>query len=79
MGLMATRIELRGGGGEPVDLARTLLSHGVGELAPNVVAPDGSSLETVLPAGGKAWTVRVVADGTDAHGWKAGGRRSSHP
>ena len=61
MGLMATRIELRGGGGEPVDLARTLLSHGVGELAPNVVAPDGSSLETVLPAGGKAWLVRVVA------------------
>jgi N-glycosylase/DNA lyase len=60
---MTTPIELRGGGGEPVDFARTLLSHGVGGLAPNVVAEDGSSLETVLGAGGRAWTVRVVADG----------------
>jgi 3-methyladenine DNA glycosylase/8-oxoguanine DNA glycosylase len=60
------RIELRGGGGEPVGFARTLLSHGVAELPPNVVAEDGSALETVLPAGGKAWVVRVVADGP---GW----------
>jgi 3-methyladenine DNA glycosylase/8-oxoguanine DNA glycosylase len=57
-------IELRGGGGEPVGFARTLLSHGVAELPPNVVAADGSALETVLPAGGKAWVVRVVADGS---------------
>ena len=62
MGLDATRIELRGAGGEPVDFARTLLSHGVAELAPNVVAPDGAELTTVLPVAGKAWTVRVVAD-----------------
>jgi hypothetical protein len=60
------RIELRGGGGEPVDFARTLLSHGVAELPPNVVAPDGSALESVLPGAGKAWVVRVVADGP---GW----------
>jgi N-glycosylase/DNA lyase len=52
---------LRGAGGEPVDLARTLLSHGVASLPPNVVAGDGSSLETVLPAGGRAWAVRVAA------------------
>ena len=57
------RIELRGGGGERVDFARTLLSHGVAELPPNVIAKDGSALETVLPAGGQAWEVRVVADG----------------
>jgi 3-methyladenine DNA glycosylase/8-oxoguanine DNA glycosylase len=57
------RIELRGGGGEPVDFARTLLSHGVAELPPNVVAKDGSSLETVLPADGRAWVVDVAADG----------------
>jgi 3-methyladenine DNA glycosylase/8-oxoguanine DNA glycosylase len=61
-----TRIELRGGGGEPVDFARTLLSHGVAELVPNVVAEDGSALETVLPAGGRAWVVRVTPDGTHA-------------
>jgi 3-methyladenine DNA glycosylase/8-oxoguanine DNA glycosylase len=54
-------LELRGRGGEPVGFARTLLSHGVAELPPNVVAPDGSSLETVLPGAGRAWVVRVVA------------------
>jgi N-glycosylase/DNA lyase len=61
-----TRIELRGGGGEPVDFARTLLSHGVAELVPNVVAEDGSAFETVLPAGGRAWVVRVTPDGAHA-------------
>jgi len=67
------RIELRGGGGEPVDFVRTLLSHGVAELPPNVVAPDGSALETVLPRGGKAWVVRVVADGPGWTRMEAGG------
>jgi N-glycosylase/DNA lyase len=43
-------IELRGAGGEPVDFARTLLSHGVADLLPNRIAEDGSRLETVLPA-----------------------------
>jgi len=57
------RIELRGGGGEPVDFARTLLSHGVADLPPNVIARDGSMLETVLEAGGSAWVVRVTPDG----------------
>jgi 3-methyladenine DNA glycosylase/8-oxoguanine DNA glycosylase len=57
------RIELRGGGGEPVDLARTLLSHGVAELPPNAVAKDGTTLETVLAVDGVAWPVRVVEDG----------------
>lgn len=61
-----TRIELRGGGGEPVDFARMLLSHGVAELVPNVVAEDGSAFETVLPAGGRAWVVRVTPDGANA-------------
>jgi N-glycosylase/DNA lyase len=57
-------LELRGAGGEPVDLARTLLSHGVAGLPPNAIAEDGSRLETVLTAGGRAWLLRVVADGT---------------
>ncbi len=59
--MTAVGLELRGAGGEPVGFARTLLSHGVAELPPNAVAPDGSSLETVLPAGGRAWLVRVAA------------------
>jgi 3-methyladenine DNA glycosylase/8-oxoguanine DNA glycosylase len=65
MGVVTQRIALRGAGGEPVDFVRTVLSHGVAHLPPNVVAEDGSSLETVLPAGGKAWAVRVVPDGAD--------------
>jgi N-glycosylase/DNA lyase len=56
-------IELRGAGGEPVDLARTLLSHGVADLPPNVIAPDGSRLDTVLAAAGAAWRVTLTARG----------------
>jgi 3-methyladenine DNA glycosylase/8-oxoguanine DNA glycosylase len=61
-------IELRGAGGEPVDLARTLLSHGVADLPPNVIASDGGSLATVLPAEGTAWRVRLsgARDGKSA-------------
>jgi 3-methyladenine DNA glycosylase/8-oxoguanine DNA glycosylase len=55
-------IPLRGAGGEPVDFARTLLSHGVADLPPNVIASDGSRLDTVLPAAGDAWSVRLAAD-----------------
>ena len=57
----AETIELRGAGGEPVAFARTLLSHGVGDLPPNEVAEDGSALRTVLSAGGRAWTVELTA------------------
>jgi 3-methyladenine DNA glycosylase/8-oxoguanine DNA glycosylase len=56
-------IELSGGGGEPVDFARTLLSHGVADLLPNAIASDGSSMESVLLAGDRAWLVRLTPDG----------------
>jgi 3-methyladenine DNA glycosylase/8-oxoguanine DNA glycosylase len=56
-------IELRGAGGEPVDFARTLLSHGVADLPPNRIAEDGSRLETVLPAEEGARVVVVEARG----------------
>ena len=53
-------ITLTGAGGEPVDFARTILSHGVADLPPNSIAHDGSSLETVLPARGRAWSLRLA-------------------
>ncbi len=56
-------LPLRGAGGEPVDFARTIVSHGVAELAPNVVDLPGRSLETTLPVPGGARTVRVTANG----------------
>lgn len=57
-------LELRGAGGEPADFARTLLSHGVASLPPNVIAEDGSSLDTVLTGNGRAWRLNVTADGS---------------
>ncbi len=63
MARWSTAIQLLGAGGEPVDFARTLLSHGVADLPPNEIAPDGMLLRTVLPAGGRAWLVELTADG----------------
>ena len=54
-------LPLRGAGGEPVDFARTIVSHGVAELAPNRVALDTRTLETTLPVRGGARTVRLTA------------------
>jgi N-glycosylase/DNA lyase len=59
----STAIELVGAGGEPVDFARTLLSHGVADLPPNEIAADGTQLTTVLTAGRRAWLVELTADG----------------
>jgi N-glycosylase/DNA lyase len=63
MARWSTAIELVGAGGEPVDFARTLLSHGVAELPPNEIAPDGRVLRTVLTAGEGAWLVELTSDG----------------
>lgn len=63
MARWSTEIQLVGAGGEPVDLARTLLSHGVADLPPNEIAADGTLLSTVLTAGENAWLVRLAADG----------------
>ncbi len=60
------RLPLRGGGGEPVDLRRTLLSHGVAALPPNRVDEARSILETtVLTGGGRARSIRLSAAGSD--------------
>jgi 3-methyladenine DNA glycosylase/8-oxoguanine DNA glycosylase len=54
------RIPLRGPGGEPVDLARTLASHGVASLPPMVLDEKARSFEVTLAAGsGKPRIVRV--------------------
>jgi 3-methyladenine DNA glycosylase/8-oxoguanine DNA glycosylase len=52
-------IELRGAGGEAVDLRRTLASHGVADLPPHRIDTDAWTLETTLPLGDGARTVRV--------------------
>jgi 3-methyladenine DNA glycosylase/8-oxoguanine DNA glycosylase len=51
---------LVGPAGEPVDLRRTFLSHGVASLPPASVDGDGRALEVTLPLrGGRPRTVRV--------------------
>jgi N-glycosylase/DNA lyase len=55
-----TEIPFVGGGGEPVDFARTIVSHGVAELPPNRVDLTGRMLETTLPAARGARTVRIT-------------------
>ena len=42
-------VPLRGAGGEPVDFARTIASHGVAELPPNRLDLEARVLETTLP------------------------------
>ena len=54
-------IPLRGSGGEPVDLRRTIGSHGCVGLAPNRVAPGDESLTVpVRLRGGRGTLVRIA-------------------
>lgn len=77
MATWSTTIELVGAGGEPVDFVRTLLSHGVADLPPNEIAPDGTLLSTVLTAGEDAWLVELTSDGPGRARLGAGvGRRA---
>src|SRR5437867_9475415 len=53
-------IRLVGGGGEPVDLLRTIASHGVADLPPNRIDEEARTLELTLPVAGAApRTVRI--------------------
>jgi 3-methyladenine DNA glycosylase/8-oxoguanine DNA glycosylase len=49
-----------GAGGEPVDFARTIVSHGVAELPPNEVELASRTLTTTLPVTQGARTVRIT-------------------
>jgi 3-methyladenine DNA glycosylase/8-oxoguanine DNA glycosylase len=59
---MSTTVELPlvGAGGEPVDLWRTIVSHGVAELPPARVDEQARTMEITLPANGGARTVRIA-------------------
>lgn len=55
----STEIPLVGAGGEPVDLGRTLLSHGFVELPPMRSDEDVPALEVTLAVDGKARTIEI--------------------
>ncbi len=60
--------ELKGAGGEPVDLWRTLVSHGVASLPPARLDETARTLElTAPPSGGRPRTIRLSA-GTAGRG-----------
>ena len=66
-GLTSADLPLRGAGGEPVDLVRTLNSHGFVDLPPMHPAPDYRSVElTLRPRRGRPRTVRIQ-DGRRGH------------
>jgi 3-methyladenine DNA glycosylase/8-oxoguanine DNA glycosylase len=57
---LIVELELRGAGGEPVDLWRTLVSHGIASLPPMFLDEDERTLEVTLAvAGGRPRTVRI--------------------
>jgi N-glycosylase/DNA lyase len=58
-------LPLRGAGGEPVLLARTLASHGVASLPPMTIDEQTWTLEVTLRAGRGARTLRVSPAGDD--------------
>jgi 3-methyladenine DNA glycosylase/8-oxoguanine DNA glycosylase len=71
-------LPLRGAGGEPVDFARTIVSHGVAELPPNRVALDEPALETTLPVASGARTVRITECDEKLRIATVAGRSHSH-
>ncbi len=62
-----TEIELRGGGGEPVDFRRTIASHGVADLPPNRIDEQAWTLELTLAPGASPATTVLVSEGRKGH------------
>jgi N-glycosylase/DNA lyase len=56
---LPAELRLVGAGGEPVDFARTIVSHGVAELPPNRLDLEARTLEATLSVPGGARTLRI--------------------
>jgi N-glycosylase/DNA lyase len=71
-------LPLRGPAGEPVDLWRTIASHGLVELPPMRVDEEARTLELTLPApGSRPRTVRIAASPTGTATLAIAGRAPS--
>jgi 3-methyladenine DNA glycosylase/8-oxoguanine DNA glycosylase len=64
---MRLELELRGAGGEPVDLWRTINSHGVVDLPPLQIDDDARVLEATVPLGGVGPRTLAISDGRAEH------------
>jgi N-glycosylase/DNA lyase len=67
MAARTTEIELRGAGGEPVDLRRTIASHGVADLPPNRIDEEARSLEVTVLLGQPGATTIRISGGRKGH------------
>jgi N-glycosylase/DNA lyase len=67
MAARTTEIELRGAGGEPVDLRRTIASHGVADLPPNRIDEEARSLEVTVLLGRPGATTIRISGGRKGH------------
>ena len=63
----SAELPLRGAGGEPVDLRRTIASHGVADLAPNRIDEDASTLELTLLLDRQGATTLRISPGRKGH------------
>jgi 3-methyladenine DNA glycosylase/8-oxoguanine DNA glycosylase len=64
---MTAELELVGAGGEPVDLWRTISSHGVADLPPNRIDEEARTLEVTLPVTRGKPRVAVVSEGRSGY------------
>jgi 3-methyladenine DNA glycosylase/8-oxoguanine DNA glycosylase len=77
--VLSAELALRGAGGEPVDLRRTISSHGVADLPPNRIDEDAWTLELTLPLDGKAPRTVRVSEGRPGHAkLEVPGRKPAH-
>jgi N-glycosylase/DNA lyase len=67
MAARTTEIALRGAGGEPVDLRRTIASHGVADLPPNRIDEEANTLDVTLLLGGVGATTIRISAGRKGH------------
>jgi 3-methyladenine DNA glycosylase/8-oxoguanine DNA glycosylase len=63
-----TEFRLVGAGGEPVDLRRTIASHGVADLPPNRIDEEAWTLELTVPVDGTAPRTVIVSQGRPGYG-----------
>src|SRR5215218_4457598 len=63
----SVELALRGAGGEPVDLRRTIASHGVADLPPNRIDEEASTLELTLLLGRAGATTLRISAGRKSH------------
>jgi 3-methyladenine DNA glycosylase/8-oxoguanine DNA glycosylase len=71
---MIAELKLVGAGGEPVDLRRTLASHGVASLPPSFVDEEAWTLDVTLPVRRGARSIRVRAGGRGSAAVEMAGR-----